>query len=192
MATQRNGGGRSNALKSELVVRIEESSNAPAEVVYDLLSDISSHTEWGGRLQPKKTYRLLSIEGPDGPASVGTEFRSTGADAMGTFSDASVVTEASRPTLFEFVTEARLKTKKGAVVEWTLLHRYEIEPQGGGCRVSYTIKTIRISALRGPLMMFNVPVLRPLLLKVAGSNVRRGLRNLTRMAEERADVRRAA
>ena len=45
---------------------------------------------------------------------------------MGTFIDTSVVTEATGPSLFEFVTEARLSTKKGKVVEWTLVHRYEI------------------------------------------------------------------
>ena len=109
---------------------MEEASQAPAEVVYDLLADIGSHLEWGGRMQ-KKNYRLLSIQAPEGPASVGTEFSSSGADAMGTFDDSSVVTEATRPSLFEFVTEARLSTKKGKVVEWTLVHRYEIAVRRG-------------------------------------------------------------
>jgi hypothetical protein len=186
MATRQKGSARTNALRRELVVRVEESSTAPAEAVYDMLADIRSHLEWGGRMQSKKTYRLLSIEGPDGPASVGTEFRSTGADAMGTFSDTSVVTEASRPTVFEFVTEARLSTKKGRVAEWTSVHRYEIAPREQGCDVSYTIRTVRISQLPGALAMFNIPGLRSLLLKVARSNVRRGVRNLARVGEQRA------
>jgi hypothetical protein len=179
------GTARANALRRELVLHLEESSRAPAETVYDLLADIHSHLVWAGRMQPKKTYRLLSIEAPDGPASVGTEFSSTGADAMGTFADASVVTEASRSQVFEFVTEARLSTKKGTVVEWTSVHRYEIVPLGGGCRVSYTIRTVRISALPSALAMFNVPGLRSVLMTVARSNVRRGVRNLARLAEER-------
>jgi hypothetical protein len=187
--TQRKGSGRANALKRELVVQVEQLVRAPAEVVYDLLADVRSHVEWGGRMQPKKNYRLLSIQAAEGPASVGTEFRSTGADAMGTFNDSSVVTEAVRPSVFEFVTEARLSTKKGKVVEWTLVHRYEIVPHGEGCRISYTIRTVRIGDLPGPLAMFNVPGLRSLLMKVGGSNVRRGFRNLARMADERANAR---
>jgi hypothetical protein len=189
MSTQEKRPARTNALRRELVARLEESSRAPAEAVYDLLADIDSHLEWAGRMQPKKTYRLLSIEGPEGPASVGTEFTSTGADALGTFADTSVVTEASRPLAFEFVTEARLSVKRGRVAEWTSVHRYEIVPLGDGCRVSYTIRTVRISTLPSALAMFNVPVLRSVLMKVARSNVRRGVRNLARLAEQRAGRR---
>jgi hypothetical protein len=185
MQTQRNG----NVLKAEIVVRVDASVAAPAEVVYDLLADVGSHLEWGGTMQKKKTYRLLSIQAPEGPVSVGTEFTSSGADAMGTFNDTSVVTEATRPSLFEFVTEARLSTKKGTVVEWTLVHRYEIAFAEEGCTVSYTIRTVRISELPGALGLFNVPGLRALLTRVARSNVRRGFRNLVKMAELRATAR---
>jgi hypothetical protein len=178
-------GARRNALRAELVVSVTEPSSAPASAVYDLLADIGSHLEWGGRMQRKRTYRLLTIDAPDAPAAVGTEFRSTGADAMGTFDDGSVVTEASRPDVFEFVTEARLSTKKGAVVEWTSVHRYEIEPVDRGCLVRYTIRTTRISELPGALRIFNVPGLRSLLLALGRSNVRGGVRNLTRLAEQR-------
>jgi hypothetical protein len=185
MQTQRKG----NALTGEIVVRLEEAVAAPAEIVYDLLADVRSHLEWGGAMQKKKSYRLSSIQAPEGPASVGTEFSSSGADAMGTFNDTSVVTEATRPSLFEFVTEARLSTKKGRVVEWTLVHRYEIGPVGEGCTVSYTIRTVRISELPGPLRLFNVPGLRSVLTRVARSNVRRGFRNLVMVADERAIAR---
>ncbi|HLA93768.1 MAG TPA: SRPBCC family protein [Actinomycetota bacterium] len=186
MAAQQEQKGRANALKSELKVHIEETSAAPAEVVYQLLSDLRSHLEWAGERQPKDNYRLLSIEAPEGPASVGTEFSSTGADPMGRFADSSVVTEASRPTLFEFVTEANQTMKKGAVVVWTSVHRYEIEPREHGSRIAYTIRTVRISRLPGALVAFNVPGLRSLLMRFAGSNARRGVRNLARMAEEGA------
>ncbi len=87
--------------------------------------------------------------------SVGTEFVSSGADSTGRFADSSVVTEAVPPSLLEFVTEARLSTKKGRVLDWTLVHRYEIVQEGEGCRVSYTVRTIRISELPGVLAMFN-------------------------------------
>lgn len=179
METQR----KRNALKGEIVIRVEEAVAAPAEVVYDLLADVRSHLEWGGRMQRKKTFRLLSIEAPEGSVSVGSEFSSSGADGMGRFDDTSVVTEATRPSLFEFVTEARLSTKKGKVVEWTLVHRYEIDPRGQGCTVSYTARTVRINELVGPLALFNVPGLRVMIRSLARSNVRRGFRNLVKMSE---------
>jgi hypothetical protein len=186
MVAQQKGSGRANALKGELVIRLEEASTAPVEAVYELLADIRSHLEWAGNRQPKKNFRVLSIEAPEGPASVGTEFQSTGADPGGRFADSSVVTEASRPSLFEFVTEARQSTKKGKVVEWTIVHRYELTPHGEGCRVSYTARTVRISELSGAMAMLKVPGLRSLGLKISGSFARKGLRNLVRMAEERA------
>jgi hypothetical protein len=188
MQAQQRGRGRANALKGELSVRLEETSRAPAEAVYDLLADISSHLEWGGRAQPKTTYRLLSVDAPEGRATVGTEFASTGADGMGTFADSSVVTEATRPSLFEFVTEAKLSTKKGVVVEWTNVHRYELEPRADGCRIVYTVRILRMSELPGPLVAFKIPGLRALGLRVGGANSRKGLRNLARLAEERAET----
>jgi hypothetical protein len=169
----------------ELGYRLEEDCRAPAGVVYDLLSDVRTHLEWGGRQQPKKTFRLLSVEAPEGIAGVGTEFRTTGADAMGTFADSSVVTEASRPGVFEFVTESRLQTKRG-VVGWTNVHRYEVGTAPDGCRISYGW-TGRFGGLPGALALFKVPGLRSLGLLVAASNSRRGLRNLARMAEARSD-----
>jgi hypothetical protein len=183
MATQQRASGRANALKGVLGVSLEELSNARAEAVYDLLADIPSHLEWAGRMQPKENFKLLSIEGPETPALVGTEFRSTGADAMGVFADSSVVTEASRPSLFEFVTEARLSAKKGKVVEWTNVHRYELIPEREGCRISYTLRIVRISELPGAMAMFKVPGLRSLGLKISASYAKRGLRNLARLAE---------
>jgi hypothetical protein len=190
MATQQKGSKRANALKGrELRIHLEEASEAPAHVAYDLLAEIRTHLEWAGTKQPKENFRLLTIEAPAGLASVGTEFSSTGADPMGRFADSSVVTEASRPGLFEFVTEARLSTKKGKVVEWTNIHRYEIAPHAEGCRISYTLRAVRISELPGEMAMFKVPGLRSLGLKISASFARRGLRNLARLAEERAGAR---
>ena len=189
MVTQQRGNGRANALRGELGIHLEETTTAPAGIVYDRLADVRSHLEWGGKMQPKQNFRLLSVDAPEGPALVGTEFRSTGADAMGRFADSSVVTEATRPSVFEFVTEARLSTKKGEVVEWTNIHRYELTPQGEGCRISYTLRTVRISELPGALAMFRVPGLRSLALRMSGSFARKGLRNLVTLAEERAGAR---
>ena len=165
-------------------VGLVEACAAPAEVVYDLLSDLRTHTEWGGRLQKSEKFRLTSIEAPPGPASVGTEFSSTGRDPGGTFTDSSVVTEATRPSAFEFVTEARLQPKKGEVLEWTNVSRYEIEPAEGGCRISYSQRVMRLS--RRP--WWTKAWAKGLAQKMSASYTRAGLRALARMAEERADA----
>ncbi len=185
---QRTGRVGANALRHELTISVTERSAAAPAVVYDLLADLPSHAVWGGERQ-SKTTRLLSIEAPVGAAVVGTEFDTTGADPMGTFSDRSVVTTADRPTMFEFVTEASLITKKGARADWTNVHRYELAPRDGGCDIRYLLRIVRISGLPGMLRIFNVPVLSRAAMKAGASVARRGVTNLARMAEERASSR---
>jgi hypothetical protein len=177
-----------NALKHELVVRVEATSRVSTEAVYAVLADLASHMVWAGERQGKRT-RLLKIDAPDGPATVGTEFFTTGADPMGTFSDRSVVTEATLGAAFEFVTEARLTTKKGRTSEWTNVERYDLEPVAGGCRIVSTSRITRISELPGMVALFNVPVLRELGLKVSGKVSRRTVRNLARAAEAQEATR---
>jgi hypothetical protein len=183
MAEQGTRNGRANALGRELVVRVEERSSASPGSVYGVLADLRSHTIWAGERQKPKT-RLLSIEAPAGSALVGTEFQTTGADPMGTFADRSVVTEATPGRTLEFVTEARLTTKKGTAADWTNVHRYELSPAGDGTRITYTIRITRISELVGMLRIFKVPGLRSLGLKASAGVARRGVRNLARLAEE--------
>ncbi|HEX5937226.1 MAG TPA: SRPBCC family protein [Actinomycetota bacterium] len=175
--------GRANALEHELVVRVEETSSASPASVYEVLADLRSHAIWAGERQ-KSTTRLLSVEAPPGPAMVGTEFLTTGADPMGTFADRSIVTEAAPGTALEFVTEAQLTTKKGATVDWTNVHRFELSSDGAGTRITYTIRIVRISRLVGMLGLFKVPGLRELALKASGGVAKRGVRNLARYAEE--------
>jgi hypothetical protein len=188
MGAQRTGTGRVNALKRELVIRVEERSAASADAVYDVLSDLRSHAIWAGERQGKKT-RLTSIDALEGPAVVGTEFTTTGADPMGSFRDTSVVTEASPPGLLEFVTEATLTLKKGATSQWTLVHRYEIAPDSDGSRITYTERVTRMSDLPGTLGIFNVKGLSGLVLRFSKRITRKSVRNLARLAEERASAR---
>ena len=113
------------------VLRFEGTTRAPAQTVYDLLADLRSHLEWAGNRQ-LETTRLLSMEGPDGPAVVGTEFTSTGSDGkQARWTDRSVVTEADRATTFEFVTEGVRHGKPGSE-PWrsTAVHRYDLRPEG--------------------------------------------------------------
>jgi hypothetical protein len=181
---QRTGERGTNALGAELVLRVEEPTKASPEAVYAELSDLRTHLRWAGEQQKAKT-RLVSIEAPAERAVVGTEFRTTGLDPMGTFADRSVVTEAVPGTAFEFVTEAELTTKKGRRIDWTNVHRYELEPTPAGTRIVYTIRIVRISELTGMLAMFKLPGLRGLALKASTGVARRGVRNLARTVEER-------
>jgi uncharacterized protein YndB with AHSA1/START domain len=189
MQMQKTGDRGANALKQELVVRVEATSRATTEAVYAVLADLSSHIEWAGQRQGKRT-RLLTIDAPTGPAVVGTEFHSTGADPMGTFSDRSVVTEATPGSALEFVTEAQLTTKKGVPTDWTNVERYELEPTAGGSRIVCTSRVTRISELPGMLRIFNVRGLRALGLAISAKVSRRSVENLARLAEERAEERR--
>jgi uncharacterized protein YndB with AHSA1/START domain len=189
MQMQKTGHRGANALKEDLVVRVEATSRATTEAVYALLADLSTHTVWAGERQGKRT-RLLTIDAPEGAAEVGTEFRSTGSDPMGTFSDRSVVTEATPGKAFEFVTEARLTTRKGIATDWTNVERYELEPTADGCRIVCTSRVTRISEMPGMLRIFNAPVLRALGLRVSAKVSRRSVRNLAQLAEERTGGRR--
>lgn len=184
MAAQRTGIGRPNGLKRPIEVAVEVESAASPSVVYDLLADPASHLIWAGERQGSSS-RLLTMDAPPAPIGVGDEFSTTGSDPMGGFADRSVVTEASPSTAFEFVTEATLTTKKGAPSVWTNVHRYELEPTSQGCRIAYSLRVTRISELPGMLRIFNWPVARSLAVRASAALPRRGVANLSAMAEER-------
>lgn len=160
-------------------------SRASAEAMYDLIVDLGAHLEWNGRRQPYKA-RLETLDAPAGPASVGTEFASTGRDHSARFADRSVVTEADRPAVFEFVTEARRTPKRGPVVEMTNVNRYEIEPSDTGCRVTYRTRAVRVT---------NVPAIyrfgptRKLALAEGRRQITSALWNLASVAEEKGASR---
>jgi hypothetical protein len=168
------------------VLTFEGACRAPAETVYDLLSDLRSHLDWAGRRQ-SETTRLTTLEAPGGPATVGTEFSTTGSDGkVARWTDRSVVTEASRPLVFEFVTEGRREGKAGSR-PWllTAVHRYEISPEPRGCRVTYTEELIRLEG--APRLLFS-RLLSGLVFKVSAKYMRRGFQGLLDLAEERAGI----
>ncbi len=164
------------------VLRFEGDCQAPPGAVYDLLADLQSHMEWAGNRQ-LETTRLLSMEAPPGPAVVGTEFRSTGSDGkVARFSDRSVVTEATRPEVFEFVTESHRAGKPGARPwDLTAVHRYEIEPTAAGCRVRYTEDLTRFV---GAPALFTTPGVNRLVFRIAAKYMRRGFDALLALADE--------
>jgi len=169
------------------VLRFEGICRASAEDVYDLLSDLQSYLDWAGRRQ-LETTRLLTLEAPPGPAGVGTEFFTTGSDGkVARWSDRSVVTEATRPEVFEFVTEGRREGKPGSQ-PWlsTAVHRYEISSESGGCRVTYTEELTRLA---GAPRILLAPGISRILFRISARYMRRGFEGLLALAEERSAAR---
>lgn len=154
---------------------------APAEAVYDLLADPATHLEWGGRRQ-NRMFRLVSLQGPKAPATVGTVFTSAGRipGSRRHFEDRSTVTVANRPSTFELAT-ASTAGRGSAVMEATFRHRYELHPDGEGCRLVYTLSQEQIER---PILRFRLVPMRAMMWKVGiPSMMRRGCANLVRMAE---------
>jgi len=112
-------------------VTVREDCRAPAETIYDLLADLRTHMDWGGSWHPSKTQRLQSMDAPEGPATVGVEFWSIGTTTAGSWHDRSRVTEARRPSLFEFVTNGVLRDSQGRDrMSLRATHRYELAADG--------------------------------------------------------------
>jgi len=169
-------------------VTVSEEAQAPTEAVYDTLADLSTHIEWGGSWHPSRTQRLQSMEAPEGVATIGVEFWSVGTTSAGSWHDRSTVTEATRPTLFEFVTEGRLRDRREHDrMLLNAIHRYEIAPTlAGGSLITYLLSArMTLQAPPGdthprlPAVIFNLLV---------PTVIERGTKNLARMAEERVGV----
>jgi hypothetical protein len=174
----------------QFTMRLNKACSAPAEVVYDLVADLRTHLTWGGE-QQSSVFRLLSLDAPAGPATVGTDFSSTGTIPMssGRFADRSTVTVALRPFTFEFVTHATVHGSRRPM-EATYRHRYEIAAVPGGSKVSYRLTQLDMS---NPSLRLALPLVRTMTWRVgipflAG----RGFRNLLAIAEQSANLESAS
>jgi hypothetical protein len=157
-------------------------SSASAQTVYDTIADLRNHLDWSGERASSEAFKLLSIEAPEGPATVGTAFTSAGSADNGTFSDRSVVTTANRPTTFVIETDAHLDRTRGKPWDAHFAHRYDIAPEGEGSRITYTETIERVSYVPYWLQ----PVIRSLFTIYVNRADRKQLANLARLAEERA------
>jgi hypothetical protein len=153
------------------------------ECIYGVLADLSTHTTWAGSMHSKKHFGLLTLDAPNGAATVGTEFRSTGIDPMGSFSDRSVVTEATGPSVFEFVTEGHLEPKKSSkpASDTTITYRFEIEGDGTGSRVTYHV---HLSRWTNAPAFLRARSLRPIVRIAMKGSATKMLHNLTSYAAE--------
>ena len=93
-----------------------------------------------------------------------------------------MVTEATRPEVFEFVTEGRRDGEAGSA-PWlfTGIHRYEIVPEAGGCRVTYTENVARLD---GAPWILRTRGLSRLVFRISAKYMRRGFDGLLALAEE--------
>jgi hypothetical protein len=162
--------------------RTSVASKASPEGVFDTITDLRAHLEWSGARASDENFKLMSLDAPEGPATVGTAFTSTGTAENGTFHDRSVVTEATRPTRFVIETDSRLDRRRGRPWEAHFSHRYDIEPEGDGSRITYTEPVERVNYVPYWLQPWLRPVFR---IMVNRADVRQ-LSNLARLAEERS------
>lgn len=142
---------------------------APAELVYELVSDVPNTPEW-----TEEAAKCTWVGGADGPA-VGAKFRGVNEHKSRKWPMSCTVTDADPPRRFAFKVQLAGLT--------TALWRYEIEPTAGGCRI--TESTVRTSPLV-PTMVTNR------LLGIADrdrhnqANIEQSLANLKELAEKRA------
>lgn len=157
-------------------------SAAPPDVVYDTVADLQAHLEWSGERADSDTFKMLTLDGPSEPAVVGTEFTSSGAADNGTFHDRSVVVEAAPPHRFVIETQSRLDRTKGKTWRVRFTHRYDIEPEADGSRITYT-ETVE----EGNYVPYWLhPLVRPIFKPYVNRADRKQLRNLAQLAAERA------
>jgi Polyketide cyclase / dehydrase and lipid transport len=157
-------------------------SKASPDEVYAVIADLRNHLEWSGERASSETFKMLSLEAPEGPATVGTTFTSTGSGGKDTFHDRSVVTEATRPHRFVIETDARLERKRAKSWEAHFSHRYDMRPEGAGSRIVYTETVERVNYVPYWLK----PGIRTIFRPIVNRADRKQLRNLARLAEERS------
>ena len=157
-------------------------SGASPDVVYDVIADLRNHLDWSGDRAADDKFKLLSIDAPDGTATVGTSFSSSGSAENGTFHDRSEITVATRPSVFVIETEAHLDRTRGKPWDAHFVHRYDIEPDGAGSTITYTELIERVNYVPYWLQ----PVVRSVFRVYVNRADRKQLANLARLAEERA------
>lgn len=107
-----------------LAVSVTRMIEAPADVVYDLLSDVTNMGDYS-----PETTGATWLDGATGPA-VGARFKGTNALGRTKWSTKPSVTVADRGRLFAFVVPG----KSGAT--WT----YTFDPVPGGVRVTESMR----------------------------------------------------
>ena len=157
-------------------------SPASPDVVFDVIADLRNHVVWSGERASDENNKLLSLEAPEGTATVGTSFTSSGTAGSDTFHDRSEVTVATRPSTFVIETDAHMDRKRGKPWDAHFVHRYDIEPDDAGSRITYTELIERVNYVPYWLQ----PGIRWLFKIYINRADRKQLANLAGLAAERA------
>ena len=135
----------------------EATIGAPAEKVFEYVSDIARHGEWAGdRLEVEKTSQ--------GPLGVGSTFSCVG-HQMGTHKGQITVTqfEPGSRVVFESVDDTG---------KWR--HTFMVDGAGGETRLTKAVEPVKLSAMN-TLMSPLLPLLVP---RMLGADLRRIKSNL--------------
>ena len=155
---------------------------ASPEDVYDTIVDLRAHLEWSGDRAESGTFKLLSLDAPEGAVRVGVEFSSSGSAENGTFHDRSVISVVDRPSRFVIETDSQLDRKRGKTWHAHFTHTYDLERIAEGTRITYTDTIDRVNYVPYWLKWGVRSVFRPYVNRAD----RKQLENLARLAEERA------
>ena len=159
-------------------------SSASPEAVFGVIADLRNHLIWSGERAESDGFKMLTLEAPPGPATVGTTFTSSGSAGKDTFHDRSVVTEVSPLRTFVIETDARLERRNAKTWEAHFSHRYDVHPEDPGSRIVYTETIERVNYLPYWLK----PGIRTIFRPWVNRADRKQLCNLARLAEERSTV----
>lgn len=173
-----------------LTFRATVRSKATPAAIYDVLADVNTHLDWAGKQSKFKGFRLAKLDAPQGRATIGTQFSSTGLNnAKGTsfFSDRSTVVEAEPGKRFGFDTESRLTRPRAPEWQVRFAHRYTIEPDGAGSIIKYTCE-VRPQNYIPPWLK---PWARPMTRRMVPMFIRKHMKNMAAMAESPARAKAA-
>ena len=169
--------------KPVVTFHVEVKTDVLPDDLYAELADVNTHLTWGGKQAPHKGFRLLNMDAPTGLATVGTTWKSDGANSASgsmTFHDLSTVVLAEPGKAFGFDTESTLERRRAKTWLAHMEHRYTIRPTEGGSIITYNCDVFPKNYR--PYWLF--PGMRP----VAKLMVRRAhsahMQNLARLAAE--------
>jgi hypothetical protein len=164
-------------------------SAAGPAAVWPLLVDLSEHLEWGGRRYHGKGEYLLELTAAPGPATVGTEFSSSGHAHEGRYDDHSLVTLVDPPSGLEFITIGDFRGPMGAS-RITSRHHWTVTPDGTGSIITHRTTILgNVGGARIWRALYAFPPSRFILGRLARGLLRGGAENLAVLAEERAGLR---
>ena len=172
--------------KPTITFHVELKTDLTPDVLYATLSDPNTHLKWAGEESKYKGFHIKTLDGASSPATVGSTWKSTGAnDPNGTFHDQSTVVQADPGRAFGFDTESTLERKRSKTWYCHFEHRYTITPAAGGSVITYNCDVFP----KNYKPYWLNPMMRPMTRAMVRHSHRKHMQNLARMAASRAEAR---